>query len=134
MANIIPTGRDLLNDDFFGGMFGKMWKDRSFDVDVKETEDEYAVHADLPGFTKEDIRVEYDNQVLTISAAHIENKEDTTGEYIRKERSTMSQHRQFVLKNVDEDKINAAYKDGVLTIDLPKYKKDKADKKKITIN
>lgn len=135
MANMIPTNRDMRVNDFFGDVFSNFWQDDSFKVDIKENDDNFEVAADLPGFDKKDIHVNYDNDVLSIQASHEHESEDQDEEsgYIRKERSSYSQSRQFMLKNIDEDKISAEYVDGVLNITLPKAKENDTERKQIEI-
>lgn len=95
-------------------------------VDLSETEDEYEVTADLPGFEKDDIDVSVDEGVLRISATREtesereeEEEEDVT--YHRKERSRRSVVRDVRLPGpVDETEADATYRNGVLTVTLPK--------------
>ena len=93
-----------------------------FKTDIRETETAYILEADLPGFSKEDIHAEVKNGYLTIHAEHKSDSaetEDTTN-YIRRERSYGSFTRSFDLEGIQSDEIKAAYKDGVLTLTLPK--------------
>jgi HSP20 family protein len=91
-------------------------------VDIQDTDTAYVVTADLPGAKKEDINITYDNDILTISAQHSQEKEDKDEEkhYIRRERMSSSFNRQFVVRNIQKDGIDAEFKDGVLKINLPK--------------
>ncbi|BBC61379.1 Hsp20/alpha crystallin family protein [Melissococcus plutonius] len=130
MANLVPNDRNFMTDDFFGRAFRDFWQDTSFNVDVQEMANEYTVKADLPGFNKEDLQLDYDKNILTIIAKFNTNSEDRSGNYIRRERAMSTQQRQFMLKNINEDDIQATYKDGVLTIHLPKSEKaDQANKR-----
>jgi len=101
----------------------------SFKVDVIESDDEFAIVADLPGFCKENVTIEYDNNYLTISAK--KNEDDTCfeGKYIRKERRCGEFRRSFFIDNVIPNDIEATFIDGVLTVNLKKSKVD--DEKKI---
>lgn len=95
----------------------------AFKTDIRETENDYILEADLPGFAKEDIRAEVRNGCLTIRAEHKSESEDKDGDkYIRRERSYGSYSRSFELDGIDSDSITASYKDGVLTMTLPKLK------------
>lgn len=91
-------------------------------VDVQDTDKAYIVTADLPGVAKEDITITYDNDVLAIAAQHNQEKEeqDKDTNYIRKERVSSAFSRQFVVRNIEKDNIEAAFSNGVLTITLPK--------------
>jgi HSP20 family protein len=134
MANLVP--KDASGEELFGRLINNFWQDSQLNVDIKELDDRYEVKADLPGFKKEEIHVEYDRDVLLISAKHEKTDEtkDENGRYLRRERSTSSYQRQFTIKNVNEDEIKASFNDGVLQLDLPKTKPGKETRKKIEIN
>lgn len=103
-------------------------------VNISETEKEIVVTANVPGISSEDISVEVNDNILTLSGQMMkENKEeDKNKKYYRYERESGSFSRSFSLPvQVDEDKIEAEAKNGVLTIILPKLKKE--IKKKIQI-
>ena len=91
-------------------------------VDIEDKGSEYVMTADLPGVQKEDIHLSYDNNVLTLAASHNEQKDsqDDQHNYICKERSSSSFCRQFPVTGIQKEGIQAAFKDGVLTITLPK--------------
>ncbi len=138
MNDLFPSRRSLmnLNRGFFNDTFDNFFSNsEDFSVDIKEKEDAYTLEADLPGLTKEDIQLDYTNNVLSISAHQETNKEekDDEGNYIRRERSSRSYSRQFLIKNVDEDAIKASFENGVLTVDLPKKEEDTPETKKIEI-
>ena len=91
-------------------------------TDVEETETGYEVSMNLPGFEKKDVKAELKEGYLTITASTSQNNDqkDKAGKYIRKERSSHTFCRQFTVRNIQKDGIQAAFKDGVLTITLPK--------------
>ncbi|MGE5607596.1 MAG: Hsp20/alpha crystallin family protein, partial [Bacteroidota bacterium] len=99
-----------------------------------ETENNYTIEADLPGFTKEQIDIAFQEGNLTISAKRDEVSEENKGNYLRKERRTGQLLRTFVFDNVDTDNVKAEYKDGVLKIDLPKKEVRPTEIRKIEIN
>lgn len=109
-----------------------MFGSGSFRVDMKETDNAYMMEADLPGVPKEGINIEYNNSYLTISAKRDNQVEEKNNDYIRRERSCGEYKRSFYVDNIDENKIDASYKDGVLKVILPKVNKGR-DKKKIEI-
>ncbi|KXZ40701.1 heat shock protein Hsp20 [Alkalithermobacter thermoalcaliphilus JW-YL-7 = DSM 7308] len=121
---------NFFNDDFFPSI---NTFEESFKVDLKETESEYLIEADLPGIHKEAIDIEYENNYLTITAKREDSIENTSDNYIRRERSYGEFKRRFFIDNVDEEKISASFTNGVLKIILPKLEKHKVSKKKITI-
>lgn len=93
-----------------------------FKTDIKDNGKEYILEADLPGFKKEDIHISTDEGYLTISAERKEETEEKheKGSYIRRERSYGSFSRSFDISSIEEDKIKASFKDGVLKLVLPK--------------
>lgn len=119
---------NMWNGDFFKPMLTE-----SFATDIEEKEDSYIVHADLPGFSKEEIQVDYQDRVLSIQASR--QKEDTNKDesYIRKERYSGTYMRRFVVDGIDEEQIKASYNDGVLEVILPKTNKTEEQRKVIDI-
>jgi len=126
MANLTrydPFG-DL--DDMFKGLmlkpvrFGHQVPE--IKMDVKENNGAYTVRAEIPGVKKEDIKVDVEGNVVSISAEVKEEKEQKQGErVIRSERYYGSMSRSFSLAHdVDEKTANAKYTDGVLELTLPK--------------
>ena len=91
-------------------------------VNVKETDDDYFIEVAAPGMKKKDFKINYHNNVLTISSERQEEKEDKNDNYSRKEFSYQSFQRSFTVpqQSVDGDKIEASYSDGILNIKLPK--------------
>ena len=101
-------------------------------TDVKETEDGYELDVDLPGFKKEEIKLELNNGYLTISTEkNLENKEEKHGKLLRQERYSGTMQRSFYVgENLTEEDVQAKYEDGVLTINLPKKEARKVPEKK----
>ena len=92
-------------------------------VNIREAEDSYVVEMAAPGMKKGDFKIELDNNILTISSEKAEEHEENGKEkYSRKEFSYQSFQRSFSLPKevVDEEKIKAHYKDGVLNLTIPK--------------
>jgi HSP20 family protein len=91
-------------------------------IDVKENDGAYVIRADIPGVKKEDIKVDVDGNVISISAEVKEEKEEKEGgRVIRSERYYGSMSRSFSLgQDVDEKTAKAKYTDGVLELTLPK--------------
>jgi len=106
----------------------------TFRTDVRDTGDSYVLEAELPGFKKEDITAEIKGGYLTVKAEHSsENNSDDDG-YIRRERTRSSYQRSFDLSGIDAEKISAEYKDGILSLTLPKEKVVVEEGKKLQIN
>ena len=91
-----------------------------FRTDISETNDAYKLEAELPGFKKEDIKIDIENDCLTISAERHENKDEEKPNFVKRERLYGSYSRSFDVSGIDVDKISAGYTDGVLTLELPK--------------
>lgn len=101
-------------------MFGQ--KPSGFRADVISKEDEFVIEAELPGFKKEDISLDIEDDVLTIKAVHQneESEEDEKKNYIRRERFYGSYTRCFDVSNINVEEIKAEYNDGILSLALPK--------------
>lgn len=95
-------------------------------VNVRETEDSHIMELAVPGMKKSDFKVELDNDTLVISAEKKNEQEENEKGYTRKEFNYSSFRRSFSLPNtVESDKIDASYKDGLLTITIPKKEEAK---------
>ena len=95
-------------------------------VDIAETGKEFSIKAEIPEVKKEDVKVAVDNGVLTIKGERKQEKEEQNKKFHRVERFYGSFTRSFTLPdNVDESKIEASFKDGVLNLAIPKTKESK---------
>lgn len=95
-------------------------------VDIAETDNAYLIKAEIPGVNKEDVKITIDDGVLTVSGERKEEKEENNKKLHRVERFYGTFSRSFTLPdNVDETKIDAQFKDGVLTLTVPKTEKAK---------
>ena len=105
-------------------------------TDVRENKDSYDVFVDLPGFKKEDVKLDLDNGYLTISAQRNEelDDKDNEGRYIRQERATGSCARSFYVgKELEPKDISAKFENGILTLHLPKAEAKKLEPKQTLI-
>jgi HSP20 family protein len=101
-------------------------------VDIQETADSYRLTAELPGLTKEDINITLENNVLRLSGERKFEKDVKKEGYHRIERTYGSFARAFTLPTqVNHDKVEAAFENGLLTISVPKA--EQAKPRKITI-
>ena len=90
-------------------------------VDIQETDKEYVVKADLPDVKKEDVKVEFDDGVLTVEGERKQEKEEKGKRYHKIERAYGKFVRRFALPTeVDPARVAAEFKDGVLNVHLPK--------------
>lgn len=104
-----------------------------FKTDIIDKGDEFMLEAELPGFEKEDIKVDFSENTLTICAEHKESEEDKKGNYVRRERRSGMCCRRFDTANIDTENITASYKNGILEVTLPKMKPELPATKSIAI-
>ena len=107
----------------------------AFRTDITETGDAYKLEADLPGFKKEEIKIDIDDDILVIKAEHSEDKDekDENGSYLRRERYYGSYSRSFNVSEIDVDGITAGYENGILTLNMPKKAPVKPESKHLEI-
>jgi len=133
-GGVLPA---IFNRYFNDSFFNNFSEDFLPATNVKETKKEFKLDISVPGFSKEDFKVEIDKNVLVISAEKNSNTEEKSEDekVLRREFTSSSFSRSFTLpENIDTDKITANQKDGVLRITLPKMDKAPEDKiKKIEI-
>ncbi len=121
---------DNLLDTWTG--YGTGWHPR---VDVAESDADFTVHAELPGLRKEDIKVTLEDNMLTIEGERKQEDEQKDKHFFRRERSYGFFKRAFGLgAEVDADKIVANYKDGILTLTLPKSEAAKPRQIKVAVS
>lgn len=104
-------------------------------TDIKETENNYVLEVDLPGFDKKDINMELENGYLSISAKreHKVEENDKKDNFIRRERSFGQFSRSFYVGDIKEEDISAKLENGILTVLLPKEEKETPKTKRIEI-
>lgn len=126
---------DMFKTDWLGGTTNVNRIGTSIPaVNIQETEDAFMVEVAAPGKTKEDFKIELDNDVLTISSEEQKENEVTEndGRYTRKEFSYSNFNRAFSLpETVESEKIGASYNNGVLEITLPKREEAKVQAKRM---
>ena len=122
--------RDLsLFDDFFDSMLNA-WGSYSAKVpavDIEETADEFVIKAELPGFSEDDVKISIDKHVLHISGEINENEKEKDGrKFLIRERRHESFERSFSLPDgIDESAISAEFRNGILTVTMPKTPEEK---------
>lgn len=142
---LVPSifGEDLFDDfmdefafpDVDKALYGRHAKNL-MKTDVKEKDDSYEVDMDLPGFKKDEIRMQLKDGYLTVSAAKGLNKDEKNkeGKYVRRERYAGSMSRSFYVgENITEKDIHAKYENGILSFWLPKDEKKKIENNYISI-
>lgn len=129
-TNVFPALSDFFETDKWmqPERLFKGWNNSLPAANVSETEKEYRVELAIPGFKKEEVKVNLDNEVLTVSAESRTEKEEKTRKFTRKEFSYGSFTRSFQLPKVaNAEKIEAKYENGLLKLAIPK--KEEAIKK-----
>lgn len=123
---LVPRRNFDLFDDFFDDNFFNKKEKNLMKTDIKEKKDKYIIEMDLPGFEKENIKLELNNGYLTITGKQ-ENKIDEEEEkYVHKERFYGECTRSFYVgDNIKEEDIEAEFKNGTLKIDIPKKEEQK---------
>ncbi|WP_046228365.1 Hsp20/alpha crystallin family protein [Paenibacillus dauci] len=119
-GQLMKSFNDVFNDEFFAPLKSSTL---SFKTDIRETDHAYLVEAELPGFTKENIDIDYAAPYLTIKAVHhaeTSAEDESKGQVVRKERRHGEYVRRFYVEDIDADHIQASLKDGLLKLDIPK--------------
>jgi HSP20 family protein len=116
----LPTLIDeMFHNDFVGGR--TMPASKVPAVNISETDTGFALEMVVPGFAKEDLKLEVDNDILTISSEVEKENSEKSEQFTRKEYVISSFSRSFNLpESVNQDKIDAEYNNGILSIQLPK--------------
>ena len=127
---------DLLSEMFRDPFFDER-ESRVMKTDIKEKKDKYVIDIDLPGYEKENIKIEVEDGYLTVHATIDSNKEEKEeGKFVRKERYMGSCSRSFYVgDDVKEEDIKATFRNGILKLEVPKVeeKKELPEKKYIQI-
>ena len=129
------------NYDLFDDMFDDAFLDRGFfkketsimKTDVKEKDGNYILEIDMPGYDKEDIKIELKDGYITVTASKEDKKdeEDKKSHYIHKERFYGTCSRSYYAgESVTEEDVSAKFKNGILILKFPKENKEKIETKK----
>ena len=144
MLNIVPYSKKYnspaLYNPFhvFDEMEKAFFNDKGigeFKTDIRDAGDDYVLEADLPGFKKEDINIDVDDNSLTISAVRKNqwDEKDNDGKCIRCERAYGSFSRSFSISGIKSDEIDAVYENGVLRVRMPKTQNKTAKSRRLEI-
>lgn len=124
IMNLIP--KKFYLDDIFDDLM--ISKSENMKCDIYEKDGNYHIEMDIPGFEKKDIAIESKNGYLTVSASKEESNDESDKNYIRRERKYGKYERSFYLGELDDQNIEAEFKDGILKIVVPK--KEEIENKK----
>ena len=105
-----------------------------FRTDISDVGEAYRLEAELPGFNKEDININIEDERMTISVERKSESEDNKPNYLRRERFYGSYSRSFDLSGIDAGKISASYANGILSLDLPKQAASVPTSRRLEIN
>ena len=118
---------------FFDNMLDDFKFEERMKCDIYEKKGVYHIEADIPGFSKDDIKLELNRGNLIITAEKEEKEEEKDKKYIRRERNYYGKYqRSFYLGEVDEKNIEATFNNGILKVSVPK-KHEESSKKLISI-
>ena len=130
----------IFDDDFFRDDFFDR-KDRMnynlMKTDIREDDKSYLLEVDLPGYSKDDIKIDITDGYLTINAKVEKEDNEDNKNYVRRERFTGEVSRSFYVgENIKEEEVKASFKNGILTLEVPKLSLEdkKKDKKYIEIS
>ncbi len=111
-------------DDFFKPMFFEETKELR--TDIKETENDYELEIELPGFGKNEIKVSLENGYLTVSAEK-QKKEEEGKKYLRREIREQTSRSYYVGSEITREQIKAKYDNGILMLTVPKQGPEKKE-------
>lgn len=115
---------NLFDDDLY-----PVWSGNSTStpaVNIREDEKRYSLELAIPGMDRKDVKIDINEDVLTVSSEKKTETDENQNGYRRKEFSYSSFCRNFYIpENVNREKIEARYKDGILTVELPKHEEEK---------
>ena len=130
----------IFDDDFFRDDFFDRKDRMNFNLmktDIREDDKSYLLEVDLPGYSKDDIKIDITDGYLTINAKVEKEDKDESKTYVRRERFTGEVSRSFYVgEDIKEDEVKASFKNGILTLEVPKLSLEdkKQDKKYIEIS
>lgn len=119
---LVPRRNSDLWEDFFNDSFFSNHENKIMKTDIREKDDKYIIDIDLPGFEKKDIKIDVTKGYLTINAKISSSSEEGTKDtYIKRERySGECQRSFFVGDNIKAEDVKASFKNGILSIDIPR--------------
>jgi HSP20 family protein len=131
----------LMSDFFdYDKFFGNRWFEKEFSqslpaVNIKEDSKQFDIEFAAPGFSKADFKIDVENEVLTVSVEKKEEKKEENKRFTKKEFHYNTFSRSFTLpQSVNAEKIDAAYHDGILKLNIPKKEETKTlPKKQISV-
>ncbi len=123
---LVPYRNDELNDmfsmmdEFFNNSLPQKEVKHGFKLDVLENENNYVVEGELPGIERENVNIDFENNLLKISVEQSSEEAVEEKNYIHRERKMYSMERVIKFKNVNQEGIEAKLENGILKVVLPK--------------
>ncbi|MEZ5173302.1 MAG: Hsp20/alpha crystallin family protein [Bacteroidia bacterium] len=134
--SVSPVFSNLFNDLFDNDPFFRGGMDRASlpSVNISESDSGYHLELSAPGFSKEEIEISVEDNMLIVAGKHEVSKEDSNKKYSRKEFSYQNFKRSFNLPElVNTDEIGARFENGILKLDIPKTTEEQKPVKKIEL-
>ena len=132
IPRLMPNYLDGVFDDFFTPVKDSEFSKMKCDIYLKDNN--YIMEMDIPGFNKEDVKIEVDdNDYLTITAEKSDESSEDEKEYVRKERCYGKYQRSFYVGDIDKENIDASFDNGILKVTMPKKQEEKSSKKTIEV-
>ena len=139
MFKLTPFEREVLDkenkkkniDNFFNSLFepfGTSLGSKKFNIDLEEMDNGYKLTADMPGVNKDDVKITYSDDILTIRVDAEDKKEEKDKNYIHKERYYQSMKRSIEMPDIDKSTLKAKLDNGVLTLEAKKDTKKSEEK------
>ena len=117
----------IFDEDFMSDVFSDSIRRQSVPaVNISESKDGFRIDVAAPGLNRDDFKIEFHNNVLTISSEKKNENEEKNEKVVRREFSYSCFRRSFAMpQSIDAEKIAASHKDGILTVDVPKREEAK---------
>lgn len=129
-----PLFKEVFNDFFSEGTNLNLFYGKLAATNTYETDKSYHLEISTPGFEKTDFKIKLENGMITVSADKKQENTTTEKNYVKREFNYQKFERSFTLpNNIDDEKILAEYKNGILIIELPKKANDIKNSKEINI-
>lgn len=116
---------DMFNDSFFKG------DNKIMKTDIKDNKDNYIIDIEMPGYEKENIKIDVEDGYLNVTASINKDNDESNDNYVRKERYVGECSRSFYIgDNIEAEDIKANFKNGILSLNVPKINKEEVPTKK----
>lgn len=126
---MIPRRNDFdLFDDMFRDPFFERGEHKLMKTDIKENENSYVIDIDLPGYDKNDIKIDVEDGYLNVQASmNSEKNEDEKEKFVRRERFYGECSRSFYVgDNIETEDVKASFRNGILSLEIPKKEEQEA--------